>query len=58
VWRLAQAIDGEQRFAELPVLADAMEEAGCTNEGLLAQRRGPGPHSLGRWAVGALLGKE
>jgi hypothetical protein len=41
----------------LPILADALEEAGCTNEALLTHLRGPGPHARGCWAVDAVLGK-
>jgi hypothetical protein len=33
--KLARAIDAGGRFADLLVLADALEEAGCTNQGLL-----------------------
>jgi hypothetical protein len=42
----------------LAVLADAVEEAGCTNPDLLGHLRGPGPHVRGCWAVDLLLGKE
>ena len=55
---LAQAINGERAFDRLPVLADALEDAGCADAGLLGHLRGPGPHSRGCWAVDLLLGKE
>jgi hypothetical protein len=42
----------------LAVLADALEDAGCDNEGLLGHLRGPGPHVRGCWAVDLVLGKE
>jgi hypothetical protein len=42
----------------LPVLADALEEAGCCDAGLLGHLRGPGPHDRGCFVVDALLGKE
>jgi len=45
-------------FAALPVLADALEEAGCTNAALLSHCRGPGPHARGCWALDLLLGKS
>jgi hypothetical protein len=44
--------------ARLAVLADALEEAGCTDADLLGHLRGPGPHVRGCWAVDLLLGKE
>jgi hypothetical protein len=42
----------------LAVLADALEEAGCTDADLLAHCRGPGPHARGCWPVDLILGKE
>jgi hypothetical protein len=57
VRRIAQAIYDESRFEELPVLADALEEAGCTDADLLAHCRG-GEHVRGCWVVDGLLGKE
>jgi hypothetical protein len=44
--------------ARLGVLADALEEAGCTEQAILDHLRGPGPHVRGCWAVDLLLGKE
>jgi hypothetical protein len=42
----------------LVVLADALEDAGCTDPpDLLNHLRGPGPHVRGCWAVDLLLGK-
>jgi hypothetical protein len=42
----------------LAVLADALEDAGCTDADLLSHLRSPGPHVRGCWAVDLLLGKE
>jgi hypothetical protein len=44
--------------ARLAVLADAVEEAGCTDAELLGHLRSPGPHVHGCWAVDAVLGKS
>jgi hypothetical protein len=55
--KLAQAIYDERAFDRLPVLADALEEAGCTDADLLGHLRGPGPHVRGCWALDLLLGK-
>jgi hypothetical protein len=56
--KLAQAIYEQRAFDRLPVLADALEEAGCTCADILAHCRGPGPHVLGCWAVDLILAKE
>jgi hypothetical protein len=44
--------------ARLAVLADALEEAGCTNADILNHCRQPGDHVRGCWMVDLLLGKE
>lgn len=55
--QFAQAIYDDRAFDRLPILADALEEAGCTNADLLAHCREPGEHVLGCWVVDLLLGK-
>jgi hypothetical protein len=57
VQALAQAISEDRSFADLPVLADTLEEIGCDSPDLLAHLRGPGPHVVGCWAVDAILNK-
>jgi hypothetical protein len=47
VRRLAQAIYEEEAFDRLPILADALEDAGCTDADLIAHLRAPGPHWRG-----------
>jgi hypothetical protein len=42
----------------LAILADALEESGCTDADMLGHFRGPGPHVRGCWVVDLLLGKE
>src|SRR5262249_4829499 len=49
---------GTMDGAYLAVLADALEEAGCSDSEILGHLRGPGPHVLGCWALGLVLGKE
>ena len=44
VSKLAESIYADRAFDRLPILADALEEAGCTNADILAHCRGPGPH--------------
>ncbi len=58
VRQLAQAIYADRAFADLPVLADALEEAGCADDVILAHCRGPGPHARGCWVVDLVLGKD
>jgi hypothetical protein len=55
---LARSIFDERRFAEVGVLADALEEAGCTDADILSHLRLPGPHVRGCWAVDLLLGRQ
>jgi hypothetical protein len=44
--------------ARLAVLADALEDAGCTDAELLAHLRGPRSHVRGCHGIDALLGRE
>ncbi len=54
---LAEAIYDDRRFADMPIRADALEEAGCTNADMLSHCRQPGEHVRGCWVVELLLGK-
>jgi hypothetical protein len=55
--KMAQAIYDERAFHRLPVLADALEDAGCTTYYLLEHCRQRGFHARGCWVVDLLLGK-
>jgi hypothetical protein len=55
---LAQAIYDERRFEEAPVLADALEDAGCGDAEILAHLRGGGVHVRGCWVVDSLLARS
>jgi hypothetical protein len=55
--RLAQAIYDDRAFDRLPILADALEEANCTDRAMLDHCRGPGPHARGCHVLDALIGK-
>jgi hypothetical protein len=55
---MVQAIYDERRFADLPILADALEEAGCTDPDILGHCRQPGAHVRGCWVVDRILAKE
>ncbi|WP_246173677.1 hypothetical protein [Limnoglobus roseus] len=45
-------------FSGMPILADALQDAGCENEDILNHCRGEGPHVRGCWVVDLILGKE
>lgn len=53
----AHAIDVERAFDRMPILGDALEEAGYDRPDILSHCRGPSPHVRGCWVVDLLLGK-
>ena len=55
--KIAQAIYDSRSFKRMPILADALEDAGCTDAGLMAHCRGGGEHTRGCWALDLLLKK-
>jgi hypothetical protein len=55
---IAGAIYADGSFGDLPVLADALEDAGCTEAELLGHLRSPGPHVRGCWALDLILSKD
>ena len=63
-WRTEAAVGialklyDERDFAAMPILADALQEAGCEDEDVLAHCREPGVHVRGCWVVDLVLGKE
>jgi hypothetical protein len=57
VLALAQGIYEERAFDRLPILADALQDAGCDNEDILNHCRDIGPHARGCCVVDLVLGK-
>ena len=55
---LAAGIYADRAFDRMPVLADALEEAGCDHADILAHCRGDGPHVRGCWVVDLVLGES
>ena len=56
---LAACIDSERAFDRMPILADALQDAGCDNVVLLAHCRDTKrQHVRGCWVVDLLLGKS
>ncbi len=58
VMLLAQGIYTDRAFDRLPILADALQDAGCEDEQLLDHCRSSGPHVRGCWVVDLVLGNE
>ena len=54
---IAEAIHVTGDFGRLPILADALDEAGVTDEALLAHCRDGGPHLRGCWALDVVRGR-
>ncbi|VTR96252.1 Uncharacterized protein OS=Sorangium cellulosum (strain So ce56) GN=sce5710 PE=4 SV=1 [Gemmata massiliana] len=44
-------------FSAMPILADALQDAGCDSADMLDHCRGPGPHVRGCWVVDQVLGR-
>jgi hypothetical protein len=55
---LARQMYESRDFGAMPILADALQDAGCDNTDLLNHCRGPGPHVRGCWVVDLILGQE
>jgi hypothetical protein len=53
---LARGVHADRAFDRLPVLADALEDAGCHDPDVLEHCRGAGSHHRGCWVVDAVLG--
>ena len=45
-------------FGAMPILADALQDAGCDHDNILDHFREPGSHVRGCWVVGLVLGTE
>jgi hypothetical protein len=58
VLNISQSIYTDCQFDRLPILADALEDAGCTDADILNHCRQPGEHVRGCWVVDLILGKE
>jgi hypothetical protein len=55
---LARRMYEARDFSAMPILADALQDAGCADEQILDHCRGSGPHVRGCWVVDLVLGKE
>jgi hypothetical protein len=55
---LAQQMYDSRDFSPMPILADALQDAGCENEEVLNHCRHPGEHVRGCWIVDLLTGRK
>lgn len=58
VKEVAGTIYQERAFDLLPILADALEDAGCTSADILGHCRQPGEHVRGCWVLDLILVNE
>jgi hypothetical protein len=54
---LAGQMYESREFAAMPILADALQDAGCGDEHILNHLRGDSPHVRGCWVIDGILGK-
>jgi len=55
---IARGICDDRAFERLPILADALQDAGCEDAEVLSHCREPGTHVRGCWVIDLVLGKE
>lgn len=58
VGKLARLIYDERLFEHMPLLGDALEEAGCVDEDILSHCRTAAEHARGCWVIDAILGRS
>jgi hypothetical protein len=58
VLALARQMYDSRDFSAMPILGDALMDAGCSNEPILEHCRGPGPHVRGCWVCDLCLNKS
>jgi hypothetical protein len=54
---LARQMYEGRDFSAMPILADALQDAGCERAEVLDHCRGEGPHVRGCWVIDLVLGK-
>jgi len=55
---VARGIYEDRAFGRMPLLADALMDAGCDQDDILTHCRSEGSHVRGCWVVDLVLGKE
>jgi hypothetical protein len=56
VLSLARQMYEARDFSAMPILADALQDAGCASDDILTHCRSAGPHVRGCWVVDLVLG--
>lgn len=56
--KLARSIYFDRAFDRMPILGDALEDSGCTNQTMIDHCHQPGLHARGCWLVDLLLGQS
>lgn len=56
--KLAHGVYDDRAFDRLPIIADALEEAGCTDADILSHLRSGGAHVRGCWVIDPLTGRS
>lgn len=56
--KMAERIYEDKAFDDMPILADALEDAGCDQSDVLDHCRSDRPHVRGCWVVDRILGKS
>ena len=55
---IARGIYEDRAFERMPILADALQDAGCEDAEVLSHCREPGTHVRGCWVVELMLGRS
>jgi hypothetical protein len=55
---IAAKMYADRNFSAMPILADALEEAGCDSVDVFLHCREPGTHVRGCWVVDLVLDKK
>jgi hypothetical protein len=55
---LARTMENERAFARLPILGDALMDAGCDDGEVIRHCQGTAAHALGCWVIDLALGRE
>jgi len=58
VLAMARELYESRDFVAMPILGDALQDAGCDCDDLLNHLRGNGPHHRGCWALDLFVGKS
>ena len=56
--KMGKTIYDERAWEQMPMLADALEHAGCSDADFLSHCRQPRPHVRGCWVVDLVLGRK